>query len=252
MDYYGNNDWRDYIAHYGTPRHSGRYPWGSGKNPRQGTRDYYRKTFNALYKSKSANLDKWGKDKDHNVLYLTGLSGSGKSTLAIQLAKETKADVVHLDFYFNRMSQSSRNEYQSKEFNKFLDDRVPNWRKMPDPINDKYDWSIVDDFAKALEDYGKAQFTKGRKVIAEGVELMDNTLYDSRRSYSSKPYAVLNTSAVKSLIRGNMRDDMVGLDAFYRIPMYLKTSKIKSDAVKELALEGQKAIDIDKVFGVRR
>ena len=25
----------DYIAHYGTPRHSGRYPWGSGENPHQ-------------------------------------------------------------------------------------------------------------------------------------------------------------------------------------------------------------------------
>lgn len=25
----------DDIAHYGTPRHSGRYPWGSGKNPQQ-------------------------------------------------------------------------------------------------------------------------------------------------------------------------------------------------------------------------
>ena len=23
------------IAHYGTPRHSGRYPWGSGENPYQ-------------------------------------------------------------------------------------------------------------------------------------------------------------------------------------------------------------------------
>lgn len=39
MEYYGNNDWRSYLRrqkeliHYGTPRHSGRYPWGSGKNP---------------------------------------------------------------------------------------------------------------------------------------------------------------------------------------------------------------------------
>lgn len=30
--YYGRN----YLIHYGTPRHSGRYPWGSGKNPYQG------------------------------------------------------------------------------------------------------------------------------------------------------------------------------------------------------------------------
>lgn len=26
---------RDYLEHYGTPRHSGRYPWGSGENPYQ-------------------------------------------------------------------------------------------------------------------------------------------------------------------------------------------------------------------------
>lgn len=38
----------DYLKHYGTPRHSGRYPWGSGKNPQRnknfrGLVDDYRK-----------------------------------------------------------------------------------------------------------------------------------------------------------------------------------------------------------------
>lgn len=39
MEYYGNNDWRDYLrrqnelAHFGIPKRSGRYPWGSGENP---------------------------------------------------------------------------------------------------------------------------------------------------------------------------------------------------------------------------
>lgn len=37
----------DFLAHYGTPRHSGRYPWGSGKNPQRSSGflqrvDYYR------------------------------------------------------------------------------------------------------------------------------------------------------------------------------------------------------------------
>lgn len=26
---------KEFVAHYGTPRHSGRYPWGSGKNPQR-------------------------------------------------------------------------------------------------------------------------------------------------------------------------------------------------------------------------
>ena len=29
------------LAHYGTPRHSGRYPWGSGENPYQRSRNFY-------------------------------------------------------------------------------------------------------------------------------------------------------------------------------------------------------------------
>lgn len=33
-------DSSDELRHYGTPRHSGRYPWGSGKNPYQRTGDF--------------------------------------------------------------------------------------------------------------------------------------------------------------------------------------------------------------------
>lgn len=29
-----------YLVHYGTPRHSGRYPWGSGENPYQRSKDF--------------------------------------------------------------------------------------------------------------------------------------------------------------------------------------------------------------------
>ena len=29
-----------YLEHYGTPRHSGRYPWGSGENPYQRYADF--------------------------------------------------------------------------------------------------------------------------------------------------------------------------------------------------------------------
>ena len=28
------------LMHYGTPRHSGRYPWGSGKDPHQHSGDF--------------------------------------------------------------------------------------------------------------------------------------------------------------------------------------------------------------------
>ena len=36
----GSMDSGDSLEHYGMPRRSGRYPWGSGDNPYQRTRDF--------------------------------------------------------------------------------------------------------------------------------------------------------------------------------------------------------------------
>ena len=38
LQHFGLN--RDFLQHYGTPRHSGRYPWGSGENPYQRYADF--------------------------------------------------------------------------------------------------------------------------------------------------------------------------------------------------------------------
>lgn len=259
----------DYISHHGIlgqkwgKKNGPPYPLGAGAHSasekkagwkksltKKATVD--RKDLKALYKTKSANLEKWGMDENHNVLYLSGLSGSGKSTLALEMAKRFNADVIHLDYYFNQMSDESRAEYQSKEFNKHLDQKAPKWRNIP---NNKWtgnpnsiDWKTIDEFADAIESYGKEQYKSGRKVIAEGVELMDDTVHVGRDFYKDKPYAMMSTSVLKSNIRGNIRDGMNGLDAFYRIPMYVKTYKIKSAAVNELALKGKKAVDMDRTI----
>ena len=38
--YFGCGSSGKALAHYGTPRHSGRYPWGSGENPFQHSGDF--------------------------------------------------------------------------------------------------------------------------------------------------------------------------------------------------------------------
>ena len=41
--YFGKSisaDVEDYLMHYGMPRRSGRYPWGSGEHPYQRTDDF--------------------------------------------------------------------------------------------------------------------------------------------------------------------------------------------------------------------
>lgn len=42
-----------YLAHYGTPRHSGRYPWGSGDNPYQHNADFLKTVREMKAKGKS-------------------------------------------------------------------------------------------------------------------------------------------------------------------------------------------------------
>lgn len=39
-NYYGTSSDSDILEHYGTKRHSGRYPWGSGDNPYQHSGDF--------------------------------------------------------------------------------------------------------------------------------------------------------------------------------------------------------------------
>lgn len=42
MSHEHTQEFEDFLYHYGTPRHSGRYPWGSGKNPQRNRNMYLR------------------------------------------------------------------------------------------------------------------------------------------------------------------------------------------------------------------
>ena len=56
-----DSDVADFLEHYGTPRHSGRYPWGSGKDP------YQR---NAAFLKRVAELKREGLDEKAIATYL--------------------------------------------------------------------------------------------------------------------------------------------------------------------------------------
>lgn len=94
------NDICDELYHYGTPRHSGRYPWGSGENPYQ--RDEFIKRINELKKdgmsdAKIAEYFGFGsstelrakkaiavnEQKTHNINRATELREKGYSTSEI-------------------------------------------------------------------------------------------------------------------------------------------------------------------------
>lgn len=189
-----------------------------------------------LKNTKTTNIDKWGKNRNQNTLYITGMSGSGKSTLSEYLSKKHDAEIINLDSYLSQMSSESAKQMQNKNFNRYLDKNVKDWRRVLKK-DGKLDYKKVDSIAKASEQYSKQLYDNKKKLIIEGVQLMDTTFYENRDFYKDKPYMLVNTSAIKSLLRGNERDEMKGFDSLYRIPYYMKNSKEVKKLMKDLKLK---------------
>ena len=156
------------------------------------------------------NLDDFGKDADHNVLFITGLSGSGKSTLTQKFKNDNK---IHLDYYFEKGDPKEDAKYQDQEFNDFMDKNGIEFRKIKAlKNNDPNKWKIVDQMGDAIVDFSKQQYKKGKKVVAEGVELANEAMYPDKHFFDKKSLVVLETSAMLSLKRGLERDGITPLD----------------------------------------
>lgn len=187
------------LYHYGIKRRSGRYPWGSGDRPYQ--RD---KGLQNLKNAYSNNLEKFGKDREHNVLYITGLSGSGKSTTALSIKKDNDV-IIHLDGY----SEEENKDVQNSDFNKWLNNNISEWDDVYFKNSSKPQyWNKVDEFAKAIEEYGKEQFDNGNRVIVEGVQIFDNWLYPNSDFLEKMPTIVINTNSKISNKRAIQRDEI--------------------------------------------
>ena len=154
------------------------------------------------------NIDRFGKDREHNILYISGRSGSGKSTVALSL-KDDNTDVIHLDSYFELRNKSSIKN-QNTNFNKFLKSNGFDPRSLNDSKLFKEDikayFKKVDEFTKLSEDFGRSSFDNNRKVIMEGVQLLDETMYPNKRFFDDKPGIVLKTSDDIAKKRATNRD----------------------------------------------
>lgn len=209
---YSENDWRyyqeDYLAHHGILGQKWgirRYQNTDGTLTPAGRKrysDWYGGNENfakhRLKYAEKSNLEKWGKSEDTNTLYITGRSGSGKSTVAGYLGDENDAEVINLDSYLSPMSKKDKVQLQSQDFNRYLDEEVPDWNRAVTK-GDKLNYDIVDRFAKASEGYSKKLYSQGTKLIIEGVQISDNTLYEDRDSaYKGKPMITITTSKEES------------------------------------------------------
>lgn len=80
LDEIADQEVADFLEHYGTPRHSGRYPWGSGKDP------YQR---NATFLKRVAELKREGLDEKAIAKYL-GYESTTKYRADISRASNEK------------------------------------------------------------------------------------------------------------------------------------------------------------------
>ena len=155
------------------------------------------------------NLDKWGTDKDHNILYISGKSGSGKSTAALAMS-DSNTNVIHLDSYFELKNKSEANKNKNEKFNNFLKkngfdiNSLNDGKLFKNDINEYF--KKVDKFAELSEEFGRAEFDNSRKVIMEGVQLLDETMYPNKRFFDDKSCILLKTNDNISRKRAKERD----------------------------------------------
>lgn len=199
----------DYLCHHGIKGQK----WGvrrfQNKDGSLTPEGIVRYGYKVLKKSKSSNLDKFGKSRDTNVLYITGQSGSGKSTAASSIYKKGDT-IIRLDGY----SEGSGAKIQDKNFNKYLDKNVKNWRDVPNAtgntqvkiFSNEY-WKKVDKIANAIEEYSKIEYDKNHRVIVEGLQVADGWLRENKGYYLDKPVISLSTSPVVSALRAAQRDE---------------------------------------------
>ena len=158
------------------------------------------------------HLDKWGTDENHNILYISGKSGSGKSTAALAMS-DSNTDIIHLDSYFELKNKSEANKNKNERFNIFLKKNGFDTNSLNDEKlfknNIKEYFKKVDKFAELSEEFGRTEFNNSIKVIMEGVQLLDETMYPNKRFFDDKPCILLKTNDDISRKRAKERDSLL-------------------------------------------
>ena len=143
------------------------------------------------------------------IYYISGKSGSGKSTAALAMS-DSNTDVIHLDSYFELKNKSEANKNKNERFNNFLKKNGFDINSLNDGKLFKNDikeyFKKVDKFTDLSEEFAREEYGYSRKIIMEGVQLLDETMYPNKRFFDDKPCILLKTNDDISRKRAKERD----------------------------------------------
>ena len=244
-----NNDFRDYsdyLMHYGIlGMHWGirRYQNPDGTLTEAGIKRY---TYKNLRKSKMYNMNKFGKDKNHNVCYILGASGSGKSTTALGLAR-TNDQILHLDTILERQNHGSI--YHNKEFNNFLLKKKIDINKATDMSIDKKErYKEIDRIGDAIEEFGQEQYKKGNRVIVEGVQMLDDTMFPDKKYFNNRCVVQLPVNYIENTIRAYRRDSEKNLLSKLTDKERIEWYKYVQNNMDKISINNKQSINLGKHF----
>jgi ABC-type dipeptide/oligopeptide/nickel transport system ATPase component len=138
------------------------------------------------------------------VLYIIGTSGSGKSTTAKGLASDN-GSVIHLDTLLEK--EAHKSPYFNKDFEHFLRNKGVDIDKARDATIDKKErWKAIDDIGDHVESYGKDCYKRGKRVVIEGAQMGDDTMFPDKTYFKDKPTITMKSNYISNSIRASRRD----------------------------------------------
>lgn len=226
---FGWNLGRDFIAHYGTPRHSGRYPWGSGaKNGKTPIHEHGEKKHktNPISRVALAISDKktafdanreMKKEAEREKFYGSTSASElyGKKSLANKYGEFIDSSKVAYDYHPSkrkRMNEAAdlaakvMGEDTSKEFREWFlfSDETKGYATVSDMVNQgktKEEISSAIEYAKKRWDRGSIDDSPGASDLAIGSEKHDLV------GFAEKAISIKNGNKEAGKLSNQLQDD---------------------------------------------
>lgn len=274
--YYNEENYE--LKHFGTPRHSGRYPWGSGERPYQGDSPSYKSKRQLSKKEKEYNLKKKADSDIRRTLEVSANSSVDKAMQSYKKATDAHKVVQNIKKKYNQERRSTEDFIEdvinknyskvTKEDKKELiksanesEKEFAKFRKSQNEAETFYD-ALDRQVAMMKKLYGKE--VKGiRKYYTDPINNMDftklkidNSIEDDKYDYSKMGYKKFER-AIKELskqsrqpdINRNITDYLV-MNAQNEVSTYLKydpfRKKVLWKTLKDDRIEDLKRAQIAK------